>query len=76
MPYYTVAFESMQTQTNFHNVCAAVRPGQPLICPDSVAYTSSAYSSQLLLDSSETRVQLVRLLPHQSMKLAESSNGP
>jgi len=69
-PYHTVAVELMQPQTDFHNVCAEILAGQPLNCPDTAKKTSTAYSSQPLLESSETRVQLVRVLPHQSMRLA------
>lgn len=60
----------MRPQTNFHNVCAEILAGQPLNCPDTAKKTSTAYSSQPLLEFNETRVQLVRVLPHQSMKLA------
>jgi uncharacterized Zn-binding protein involved in type VI secretion len=71
-PYHTVAVELMRPQTDFHNVCAEILPGQPLNCPDSAKKTSSSYSSQPLLESSETHVQLVRVLAHQSMKMADS----
>ncbi len=71
-PYHTVAVELMRPQTGFHNVCAAILPGQPLNCPDTLAKASPAYTSQPLLESGETRVHLVRVLPHQSMNLAES----
>jgi hypothetical protein len=55
MPYHTVAVELLRPQTKFHNVCAVILPGQPL------------------LDSEQTRVRLVRVLPHQSMNLAAYS---
>jgi hypothetical protein len=45
MPYHTVAVELLRPQTKFHNVCAVILPGQPL------------------LDSEQTRVRLVRVLP-------------
>lgn len=72
-PYHTVAVELMHPQTNFRNVCAEVLPGQPLNCPDMPAKASSAFASQPLLESNETRVRLVRVLPHQSANLGEVS---
>jgi hypothetical protein len=75
-PYHTVAVELMRPQTNFHNVCAEILAGQPLNCPDTAKKTTTAYSSQPLLESSETRVQLVRVLPHQSVKLADFLSSP
>lgn len=70
-PYHTVAVELMHPQTNFHNSCAEILAGQPLNCPDPAGRESSGYSSQPLLESGETRVLLVRVHPHQSMKLGE-----
>jgi uncharacterized Zn-binding protein involved in type VI secretion len=78
-PYHTVAVELLHPQTKFHNVCAAILPGEPLICPQPTAKHRSAFLNQPLLDSDETRVRLVRVLPHQSMNLAEysaSQNAP
>jgi hypothetical protein len=72
-PYHTVAVELLRPQTGFHNVCAAILPGEPLNCPDAPAMASSDHASQPLLESTETRVRLVRVLPHQSMNLAESA---
>jgi hypothetical protein len=66
-PYHTVAVELLHPQTGFHNVCAEILPGQPLNCPDTAAKASAAYKSQPLIESSETTVQLVHVLPHQSM---------
>jgi quercetin dioxygenase-like cupin family protein len=71
-PYHTVAVELMHSQTNFRNACAEILPGQPLNCPAPPAKASSAYTTQLLLQSDETLVALTRVLPHQSMKRAES----
>jgi uncharacterized Zn-binding protein involved in type VI secretion len=71
-PYHTVAVELMKPQTNFHNLCAEILPGQPLNCPDESSKTSSAFKSQPLLESGETRALLVHVLAHQSMKLGES----
>jgi quercetin dioxygenase-like cupin family protein len=71
-PYHTVAVELMQPQTNFHNVCAEILPGQPLNCPEGSSKTTSAFKSQPLLESGETRALLVRVLAHQSIQLGES----
>ncbi|HEV2522795.1 MAG TPA: hypothetical protein VGT24_10485 [Candidatus Acidoferrales bacterium] len=71
--YHTIAVELLHPQTNFHNVCAEVLPGQPLNCPDAAAKASSAFASQALLESNETRVRLVRIPPHQSANLGEVS---
>src|SRR4029077_1264613 len=68
-PYHTVAVELMRPQTNFHNVCAEVLPGQPLNCPHEAETESTAYSDQPLLASDETEVLLLRIHPHKSMKL-------
>lgn len=74
-PYHTVAVELMHPQTNFHNVCAEILAGQPLNCTEHSTNRSSAYTSEPLLESAETRVQLVRVHPHQSMNLAEAPAG-
>jgi hypothetical protein len=73
MPYHTIAVELLRPQTKFHNVCAVILPGQPLICPQPTAKHPSAFLSQPLLDSEQTRVRLVRVLPLQSMNLAAYS---
>jgi len=72
MPYHTVAVELLRPQTGFHNVCAAILPGEPLNCPDLPAKAPSTNISSPLLESGQTRVQLVRVLPNQSMDLEES----
>jgi hypothetical protein len=73
-PYHTVAVEMMKQQTNFHNVCAEILPGQPLNCPVDDPKPSAASGSQALLESNETRASLVHVLPRQSMTVGES--GP
>jgi quercetin dioxygenase-like cupin family protein len=70
-PYHTIAVELMRSQTNFHNVCAVILPGLPLNCPDTPAKDSSAYTSQPLLDSNETRVRLVSVHPGQNTTVGE-----
>jgi len=73
-PYHTVAVELMRPQTNFHNVCAEVLPGQPLNCPVIDPKLPAASGSQPLLESNETRASLIRVLPHKSIKVGDS--GP
>jgi hypothetical protein len=73
-PYHTVAVELMQPQTNFHNVCAEILPGQPLNCPVIDPKLPAASGSQPLLESNETRASLFHVLPHKSTKVGES--GP
>jgi uncharacterized Zn-binding protein involved in type VI secretion len=68
-PYHTVAVELMQPQTNFHNLCAEILPGQPMNCPREAESESTDYSTQPLLASNETEVLLLRIHPHKSMKL-------
>jgi len=71
-PYHTVAVELLHPQTNFHNVCAAVLPGRLLNCPETLAMaSSSSFKSQMLLESGETRVRLVRVLPGQHMTIGD-----
>jgi hypothetical protein len=73
-PYHTVAVELLQPQTDFHNVCAEVLVGQPLNCPVIDPKLPAASGSQALLESSETRASLIRVLPHKTIKVADS--GP
>jgi quercetin dioxygenase-like cupin family protein len=70
-PYHTVAVELLHVQTNFHNVCAEILPSQPLNCPDTSAKAPSAYHSQPLLESDQTRVRLVHVLPGQNMTIRD-----
>jgi hypothetical protein len=71
-PYHTIAVELMRPQTGFHNDCATVLPGEPLSCPDLPSKASATNITLPLLESGETRVQLVRVLPNQSMDLEDS----
>jgi quercetin dioxygenase-like cupin family protein len=73
-PYHTVAVELMRPQTNFHNVCAEILPGQPQNCPMVVIKQIGASSSQPLIESDQTRASLVQVPPHQSIKVGVS--GP
>jgi hypothetical protein len=76
MPYRTIAVELLRPQTNFHNVCAVVLSGQPMNCPTEGAKPSAASIRLPLLESGETRVHLVRVLPHESLNLTESPVPP
>jgi len=73
-PYHTVAVEFMQPQTNFHNVCAEILPGQPLDCTASDAAANRASHRQTQLASDGTVVSLIRVAPHKSMKVEDA--GP
>ena len=69
-PYHTVAVELMRPQTNFHNVCAVILPGEPQNCEGQIPFWTSdghniIYFSQPLLESNETHVRLVRVPPRQ-----------
>ena len=77
-PYHTVAVELMRPQTNFHNVCVVILPGEPLNCQDTPAFDPSfwlapsgpiVYFSQPMLESNETHVRLVRVPPHQPIDI-------
>ena len=75
-PYHTVAVELMRPQTNFHNVCAEILPGQPLNCQgDNPFWTSDGhnivYSSLPLLESDQTHVRIVQVPPHQPIYLTD-----
>jgi quercetin dioxygenase-like cupin family protein len=66
--YHTVAVELRLPQGNPRNLCAVVMAGQPLICPKMPAEASSSkYIAQPQFESDQTRVQLVRVLPRQSV---------
>jgi len=73
-PYHTVAVELMKPQTNFHNVCAEILPGQPLNCPK-VVIPTGASDVQPMLESNETRASLIRVLSNKSIKVGEEE-GP
>jgi hypothetical protein len=75
-PYHTVAVELLHPQSGFHNVCAAILAGQPLNCPEAPADASVASIRLPLLGSYETAVQLVRVLPGQSLNLAANTVPP
>jgi quercetin dioxygenase-like cupin family protein len=68
-PYHTVAVELLRPQTNFHNVCAAVLPDEPMNCPDPPANSTSDNASKTLLESGETRVRLLRIPPGENVIL-------
>ncbi len=71
MPYHTVAVELMRPQSGFHNICAAILPNQPLNCPETSSGKASGDSlRQALLESDQTRVQLVRVPPHKVLDIA------
>jgi hypothetical protein len=75
-PYHTVAVELMRPQTNFHNVCAEIVPGQPLNCKEeNPSWTSNrgntVYFSQPLLESDQTHVRVLRVGPEQPFYITD-----
>jgi hypothetical protein len=69
--YHTVAIELLQPQTGEHNLCATVLPGKPLNCPEAAGNASSSKRIDLPhFASDQTRVQTVRVLAHQNVKIA------
>jgi hypothetical protein len=68
--YLTVAVELLHPQGNPHNLCAHAIAGQPLHCPDAPAKdTASKYAGEPEFQTDQTRVQTVRVLPHQSVSI-------
>ena len=68
--YFTVAVELLRTQTGARNLCASVLAGQPLNCPDASADALSAKStSQPQFESDQTRIEVVRIRPHQNVNV-------
>lgn len=70
VPYHTVAVELLHEQTGKRNLCAAIMASQPLNCPDGPA---SPYSPNEIIQpqfaSDETRIELVRILPHKGVEI-------
>ena len=68
--YHTVAVELLHPQGNPRNLCAPVMAGLPLNCPETPAGASSQKNiGQPQFQSDQTRVQLVRVLPRQSVNV-------
>jgi hypothetical protein len=68
--YQTIAVELLHPQGNPRNLCAPAIAGQPLNCPDPPAKDSSAKSKpQPQFQTDQTRVQAVRVSPHQAMEV-------
>ncbi len=74
-PYHTVAIELLHPQTGSRNLCAVVLAGQPLNCPDSLPNKTAAYLDQPQYESDQTRIRLVRVLPHQSVNIANGTHS-
>ena len=72
--YHTIAVELLLPQTGEHNLCAPVLAGKPLNCPGAAANASSAkHVDQPQFESNQTRVDFVRVLPHQKMDIAQTT---
>jgi hypothetical protein len=68
--YHTVAVELLLEQTGKRNLCAPVMAGQPLNCPEA---STSPYSPNEIIQpqfvSDQTRIEVLRILPHQSVEI-------
>ena len=73
-PYFTVAIELLHPQTGSRNLCAVVLSGEPLNCPETLPMKTSAYTDQPEYESDQTRIRLVRVLPHQTVKIGDGSH--
>ena len=71
--YRTVAVELMQNQEDSHNLCAAVMAGQPLDCLDTKnPLTSSKFVKEPEFQSNQTRIQLVHVMPGESVHVGSA----
>jgi len=71
--YFTVAVELLRPQTGPRNLCASVLAGEPLKCPGaSPGGSSHASTSQPQFESDQTRIEVVRVRPHESVKLGHA----
>jgi hypothetical protein len=74
--YHTVAIELLRPQTGERNLCATVLPGKPQNCPAVAANASSSKHVDLpQFASDQTRVQTVRVLPHQDIKIGDPAQS-
>jgi len=70
--YDTVAIELLREQTGKRNLCAPVMAGQPLNCPENPANATSVNQMiQPQFASDQTRIQVVRVPPHQRMDVGD-----
>jgi hypothetical protein len=74
--YHTIAVELLKPQTGEHNLCASVLAGKPLNCPGAEGKASPSKRIDLpQFASNETRVQTVRVLPRQDVKIANPAQS-
>jgi hypothetical protein len=74
--YHTVAIELLRPQTGEHNLCATVLPGKPMRCVDVEANVSSSKHFDVpQFASDQTRVQSVRVLPRQDIKIGDPAQS-
>lgn len=70
--YHNVTIELLLPQQGARNLCAPVIASQPLNCPrDQEAAPSATYSELPQFETDQTRVSLIRVLPHQGVTLGE-----
>ena len=71
--YHTVAVELLHAQDNPRNLCAQVIAGLPLDCPEASPGTKSDKEVvQPQFESDETRVELIRVLPHRRVEVGHA----
>lgn len=74
--YRTVAVELMQNQENPRNLCAAVMSGQPLNCPETKKLpTAGRFVREPQFQSDQTRIQLVRIVPGESVHIGSAESN-
>ncbi|MDQ1409940.1 MAG: hypothetical protein QOJ41_1675 [Acidobacteriaceae bacterium] len=72
--YRNVTVELLLPQQEGRNVCASVIPAQPLNCPSAQA-DSAALSEQPQFETNQTKINLIRLKPQQSVTLDASAQS-
>jgi quercetin dioxygenase-like cupin family protein len=65
--YHTIAVELLRPQTGARNLCA------PVLAGDRAKTSSSTVLKQPQYESGQTRIDLVRVLPHQKMDIAQTA---
>jgi hypothetical protein len=73
--YHNVTIELLLPQQGARNLCAPVIASQPLNCTrDQEASSASTYTELQQFETDQTRVSLIRVLPHQNATLGEQGH--
>jgi hypothetical protein len=72
-PYRNVTVELLIPQQGERNLCAVVIAGQPLNCPATPSLSLATHDVVPQLETSEARVDLMRVRPRQSVDLGSAS---